>query len=80
MWHYYAQKKYVKGGQPQTPANYPYDNRNDAERQYFLLCAAAIANNDGNDVVSVEWGTIENGAQMHRCWDFTATPDSEEAE
>jgi hypothetical protein len=68
--HFYAQKKTVKGGQAQTPANYSYATRNEAERQYHLLCAAAIANTDGNDMVSVEYGTIEQGVIERKYWEF----------
>lgn len=78
MEHYYAQRKAVKNGQPQTPANYPYNTPEEAERQYYLLCASAIANNDGFDVVSVEYGSIENGAISHRSWIHkTEAPESE---
>lgn len=73
--HYYAQKKAVKNGQAQTPANYSYQSSNEAERQYYLLCASAIANTDGNDCVSVEYGTIEHGATERRYWDHT--PEAE---
>ena len=67
--HFYAQRKAIKDGAAQTPANYSYSTRNEAERQYYLLCASAIANSDGYDIVSVEYGTIEQGAIERRFWD-----------
>ena len=69
--HFYAQKKTVKNGAAQTPANYSYDSRSDAEKQFHLLCASAIANADQNDIVSVEYGTIEQGIVERRFWDHT---------
>lgn len=75
--HFYAQRKTVKNGSAQTPANYPYTTRNEAERQFYLLCAAAIANTDGNDLVSVEYGTIEQGIIERRFWDHTPEPEPE---
>lgn len=77
MMHFYAQKKTVKNGAAQTPANYSYDNRNEAERQFYLLCASAIANADENDMISVEYGTIEQGAIDRRYWDFTPAPNED---
>ena len=71
MLHFYATRRTVKGGNPQTPANYPYSTRNEAERQFYLLCASAIANTDENDAVSVEYGTIEQGSIERKFWDFT---------
>lgn len=61
MAHYYAQKQFYKNNAPQTPTNYPYQDEDSAERQFHLLCANAIQNNDGNDCTSVEYGTLEHG-------------------
>ena len=83
MLHYYAQRKAIKNGEAQTPTNYSYgDSRKDAEKQFFLLCANAITNGDGFDIVSVEYGTIEQGAIERRFYDNTeeaaeATEDQE---
>lgn len=77
--HFYAQKKTVKNGAAQTPANYSYATRNEAERQYYLLCAAAIANNDGNDMISVEYGTIEEGIIERKFWSFETAAGEPEA-
>ena len=76
---YYATKRTVKAGAAQTPANYSYTDHNEAERQFHLLCAAAIANTDGNDLTSVEWGTIEQGAIERKVW-IVETPAETPAE
>ena len=77
MLHFYAQRKTVKGGSGVTPANYYYETRNEAERQFYLLCASAIANTDGNDLVSVEYGTVEQGAVERKFWDFRVVAEEE---
>ena len=78
--HFYAMKRAVKNGTPQTPANYPYNTREEAERQFYLLCASAIANADGNDCCAVEYGTIEQGKIDRKYWEFPAEPEPEPAE
>ena len=70
---YYATKRTVKAGAAQTPANYSYTEHDDAEKQFHLLCANAIANADGNDMTSVEWGTVEQGAIERKAW-IAVTP------
>lgn len=59
---YYAQRKSIFNGEPQT-INNRYGERRAMERQFHLYCASAC---DGAeypyDVDSIEWGTIENGA------------------
>ena len=74
---YYATKRSVKDGAAVTPANYSYTDHDEAERQFHLLCAAAIRNDDGNDIASVEWGTIENGAIERKFWSFEQAPAPE---
>lgn len=64
---YYAQRKSIKGGQPQTISN-RYGERAEMERQYHLYCASAATNADGNDVDSIEWGTIEQGVLERKVW------------
>lgn len=71
MLYYYAQRKTVKDGVAQTPSNYSYTTRPEAERQFYLLCAAAIANNDQCEKISVEYGTIEQGKIERRFYDFS---------
>ena len=66
--YYYVQRQYVSEGQRQTPANYPYATRAEAEKQYALM-VSAMWNNEINvadptmkvDIESVELGTIEGG-------------------
>lgn len=67
MLTYYAQRKSIKNGEPQT-VNNRYGTRAEMERQYHLYCASAATNADGNDVDSVEWGTVENGAIERKRW------------
>lgn len=59
---YYAQRKSILNGEPQT-VNNRFGERRAMERQFHLYCASAC---DGAeypfDVDSIEWGTIENGA------------------
>lgn len=66
--NYYVIRQYSKGGVRQTPANYPYSTRAEAERQFNLLKAAAWTNeiNIDQDTMdidfeSVEIGTVEQG-------------------
>ena len=67
--NYYVIRQYSTNGQRMTPANYPYQTRPEAERQYNLLCAAAWKNEMDValdtmtvDFESVEIGTVEQGA------------------
>jgi hypothetical protein len=78
MLHFYAQRKAFKNNSGITPANYYYATRNEAERQFYLLCASAIANTDENDFVAVEYGTVEQGAVERRFWDFRVEAEEEE--
>ena len=72
---YYAQRKSIKNGQPQT-VNNRYGTLPEMERQYHLYCASAATNADGYDVDSIEWGTIEQGAVERKVW--TNTPQVDE--
>ena len=65
---YYATKRAVKGGAAVTPANYSYTEHADAEKQFHLLCASALTNSEGNELTSVEWGTIEQGTIERKVW------------
>lgn len=64
---YYAQRKSIRGGEPQA-INNRFGERADMERQYHLYCASAATNADGNDVDSIEWGTVEQGALERKTW------------
>ena len=66
---YYAQRKSIKGGEAQA-INNRYGERADMERQYHLYCASAATNEAGNDVDSIEWGTIEQGALERKVWEW----------
>lgn len=85
MATYYAQRKERNAqGQWITPTNYYYETENEAERQYHLLCANAIANAEDRQQVSVEYGSVEFGANsgVHKSWDFRPAeqePEPEEA-
>ncbi len=66
--NYYVIRQYSKGGVRQTPANYPYQTRPEAERQYALLQAAAWKNEMDVaeptmdiDFEAIEIGTVEQG-------------------
>lgn len=64
---YYAQRKSIKDGEPQT-VNNRYGGRADMERQYHLYCASACTNADGYEVDSIEWGTVEHGVIERKCY------------
>ena len=58
---YYAQRKSVLNGEPQT-INNRYGTRREMERQYCLYRANACDGQDFPfDLDAIEWGTIENG-------------------
>lgn len=61
MLHYYAMRKSIKGGEPQT-INSRFGTYSEMLRQYFLYCASAATNADNNDYDFIEFGTIEQGA------------------
>ena len=65
--NYYSERKSIKAGKPQLPV-YKTGTRAEMERQYHLFCASAATNADGNEVDSIEWGTIEQGAVERRVW------------
>ena len=64
---YYAQRKSIKNGQPVTPNN-RFGERAEMERQFHLYCASAAVNNDGFEVDSIEWGTVEQGIIERKVW------------
>ena len=75
---YYAQRKSVKAGVPQT-VNNRFGERAEMERQFHLYCASAATNADNNDMDSVEWGTIEQGRIERKFWNHpTPAPEPEE--
>lgn len=56
---YYAQRKSIKNNE--VSFNNRTGERNEMLRQYFLYCAAASTNTDGNSFDFVDFGTIEHG-------------------
>ena len=74
---YYAQRKSIKNGQPQA-VNNRYGERAEMERQYHLYCASAATNADENEVDSVEWGTVEQGALERKTWTWPVEAQEEE--
>lgn len=60
MANYYAQRKSIKGGVPVNPNN-RYGEYRAMLRQFYLYCASAATNEDGNEYDSVEFGTVEGG-------------------
>lgn len=77
MFHYYAQRKSIKNGEPQA-INNRYGTRQEMERQYHLYCASAATNADGNEADSIEWGTIEQGVIERKTWVWPVEEPAEE--
>ena len=58
---YYAQRKSILNGEPQT-INNRYGSQREMERQYHLFCANACDGEENPfDVDAIEWGTVEGG-------------------
>lgn len=58
---YYAQRKSILNGEPQT-INNRYGGQREMERQYHLFCANACDGTENPfDVDAIEWGTVEGG-------------------
>ena len=77
MAHYYAQRKSIKGDQPQLPVN-KYGTETEMEYQYLLFCASAVKNEAGNDFDALEWGTIEGGMKERKVYDQKNRAQQEE--
>lgn len=78
---YYAQRKSILNGQPQSVVN-KYGERRQMERQYHLFCANAC---DGEefpfDLDAIEWGTLEDGVIERKMYEkITPEPTPEEPE
>lgn len=56
---YYAQRKSINNGVPQSVVN-KYGTREEMEYQFHLFCASAVKT-DVRDIDSIEWGTVEQG-------------------
>ena len=79
MATYYAQRKAVNNGTAQTPSNF-YGNQRTMQRQFHLFCANALGGDEfTNDVDSIEWGTLEQGAIERKVF-AKSIPEPEEVE
>ena len=75
---FYAQRKSIKNGQ--VTFNNRTGERNEMLRQYFLYCASAATNNDGNEFDFVDFGTIEQGKLKAEAFQQEVAPEPEQAE
>lgn len=74
---YYAQRKSIENGVPQT-VNNRYGDRREMERQYHLYCANACEGTENPfDVDSIEWGTVEGGVIERKVY-TKPTPEPEQ--
>ena len=77
---YYAQRKSINNGTPET-VNNRYGTRRAMERQFHLFCANA---NDGEnfpfDIDSIEWGTVENGVIERKLYVKEEAEETEQGE
>lgn len=77
---YYAQRKSIQNGTPQT-INNRYGSQREMERQYHLFCANACDGEDFPfDIDSIEWGTIEGGAVERKLYVKEVQPEEEPTE
>jgi hypothetical protein len=74
---YYAQRKSIKNGEPQA-INNRFGEQPEMLRQYFLYCASAATNADGNEYDSIEYGTVEGGVLKTERFDNTQAEEPEE--
>ena len=75
---YYAQRKSVQNGVPQT-VNNRYGSKREMERQFHLYCANACDGEDYPfDLDSIEYGTIENGVIERKVYAKEIEPEPEE--
>jgi hypothetical protein len=76
MATFYAQRKSIKGGEPQAISN-RFGSYAEMLRQYFLYCASAATNQDANDYDSIEFGTVEGGVIKTERFDNTPANEAE---
>lgn len=76
---YYAQRKSILNGEPQSVVN-KYGDRRQMERQFHLFCANACEGTEATfDTDSIEWGTVEGGMIDRKCYvKETPAPEAEE--
>ena len=76
---FYAQRKSIKNGT--TTFNQRTDtDRNAMLRQYFLYCASAATNEQGNEFDYIDFGTVEQGAVKHEAFTQPAPEPETEGE
>ena len=77
--HYYARRKSILNGVPQTIVD-KTGNQRQMERQYHLFCANACDGDDYPfDLDAIEWGTLEGGAIERKKYE-KAAPEPEPTE
>lgn len=77
---YYAQRKSISNGVPQT-VNNRYGTKREMERQFHLFCANACDGEDYPfDLDSIEYGTIENGVIERKLYAKEVAPVPAEPE
>lgn len=74
---YYATKKAVKNGVV-TFTN-KYGEKTDMEYQYCLFRASATKNEAKDEMIALEWGTVEEGALEGKVYKY-ATPEPDVSE
>ena len=79
MATYYAQRKSILNGEPQT-VNNRFGDRRAMERQFHLYCASACTNADQNDLDAIEWGTLEEGIIERKVYRHEVQPQPEPEE
>lgn len=70
---YYAQRKSIKNSE--VTFNNRTGERKEMLRQYFLYCASAATNTDGNDFDFVDFGTIEQGQLKVESFNHVPEPE-----
>ena len=76
---YYAQRKSILNGEPQT-INNRFGEQRAMERQFHLYCASACDGTENPfDVDSIEWGTVEGGVIERKVY-TKLQPEPNEAE
>ena len=78
--NYYAQRKSILNGEPQT-VNNRYGSRREMERQFHLYCANACDGTENPfEIDNIEWGTLEYGVIERKCYIKAKTTSEPEIE
>ena len=70
---FYAQRKSIKNNQ--TTFNNRTGERDAMLRQYFLYCASAASNEQGNEFDYIDFGTVEQGAIKKEAFTHEVQPE-----